>query len=283
MSRKQEFDPLGGFVGGGVDRRSRKSKKTFDVLGSGKYGDSGSIFDEGSYEPADVTGYSDALLATGSSDSASKPAKHGLFGGLFKKKQKQSSVQESASQAVQDPGFDSRGYELDIKDGVMDTGLISRYKEEENVPVFDSEPAEEMKPEAAVPCADTELFSEDVPQNIEEKCDVSEQNDTVSAENTAADLFTEHVVEEKPAVSVPLNPHVCHLCGRVSQDELPEFGFNPDEFVPLCKICTRAVNTLMKHTDPAEEVEIYEEWSTICPGLNEKRAKELIKIGRGSS
>ncbi|HJJ48741.1 MAG TPA: hypothetical protein O0X39_07145 [Methanocorpusculum sp.] len=282
MARKQEFDPLGGFVGGGSARKGRKDKKSYDVLGSGKYGDSGAIFDEGNYEPEEVTGYSDALLATGGSEDERKPQKHGLFSGLFKKKDKKP-VQPAApaEEPVQDPGFDSSRYGIEIKDGVMETGIIKRYQEpEDEAPLFDDEPVKAPQKEEVVP--DNAPLFEDVPEN---EADLFSEPETKPAENPAVepqeDLFAdEPEPEAKPAAPVTLNPHVCHLCGRTSAEEWPEFGFSEEEFVPLCKTCTRAVATLLKHTDPSDEAEIISEWGQICPGLNEKRAKELVAKGR---
>ncbi len=55
---------------------------------------------------------------------------------------------------------------------------------------------------------------------------------------------------------------------------------DPESTVPLCKICMRAVNTLMKYRDPADEQEIKSEWRVLAPGLDEKRADDVIREGR---
>ena len=272
MSRKQDFDPLGGFVGGGSDRHLRKSKKSFDMLGSGKYGDTNSIYDEGDYDPTPVTGTSDALLSTGYEESKEKPQKHGFFSGLFRKKEKPQQVQPKK---VQDPGFDSRNYGLEIKDGVMDTGLIDRYKEEENAPLFDDEP-EPVKEEVPVVPA----YEEIPPESYDNEDLFGEDEPAVEAPFIEKPVEPVPVIEDKPAVH--LNPHVCHLCGSVSRTDLPEFGFGSAGKVPLCRNCTRAATILMKHTDPSEEAEIFSEWSTVCPGLDTVRAKELVNAGRKS-
>ncbi|HJJ28200.1 MAG TPA: hypothetical protein O0X70_02280 [Methanocorpusculum sp.] len=301
MARKQEFDPLGGFVGGGSARKSRKDKKSYDVLGSGKYGDSGSIFDEGTYEPAEVTGYSDALLATGTSQPQEKPQKRGFFSGLFKKKESRPASQLPAEAPVRDPGFDSRGVSsIEIKNDIMDTGIIQRYGEpKDDGGLFDDEPEVQQAPASFAPAPshadfepraepqrdDAPLFDDEpVPQTefIEEAAASPQSADDDLFSEVAAPAPTPAAAQAAPASAAPvsLNPRVCHLCGRTSQDEWPEFGFSEDEFVPLCKTCTRAVTTLLKHTDPAEEEEIISEWSLICPGLDEARAKELVAKGR---
>ncbi|MDO5844273.1 MAG: hypothetical protein Q4Q53_03895 [Methanocorpusculum sp.] len=281
MARKKDnFDPLGGFVGGPA-KPNKKSKRVNDLLGSGKDTGSGSIYDEGDYTPTH-SGRTDALTATGEAVPEKKKKKGFFFG----RKEKPA----YAAEQPKDSGFDSSEYKLDIKSGVMDTGIAERYAEDEYTQVSDNyyERREEN------------TFEEELPSEPEEE----EEDDFFEPEHKSPEPIQHHIsnipksvrheikVKEEdiqnPLVNksepIQTHPYICYLCGEVSTDALPQFGFgdgsNPDDFVPLCKTCLHAVTTLMKFREPSDESEIKAEWRSICPGLDDSRAGKIITEGR---
>lgn len=255
---------MGGSIG---SEKPKKAKKDNTVLGSKGHTGSSSVYDEMDYAPVS-DGYTDALTASGASD---KPKKKGLFSGIFGQKK---------SPRASSPTKKS-GYETDFptKDdsGTPDTEKYSRsvtdIREDD---IFEEEPREMIEP--AVP--DVERFEETYPKS---QTFARDQSEIGRSDNEPAHFF----VEEKPKPkkqTVRYHPNVCYLCGADSAVPHQQFRFgaesDSENTVPLCKTCMRAVTTLMKHRDPAEEREIKSEWRYLSSGLDEKRADIIISEGR---
>lgn len=277
MARKKDnFDPLGGFVGGPA-KSNKKSKRVNDLLGSGKNIGSNSIYDEGDYTPA-YSGKTDALTATGEAVPEKKKKKGFFFG------HKQKPVK--SVEPPKDSGFDSSEYKLDIKSGVMDTGISERYAEE-GTDVNSEEIYEEKTVEKPVskPAEEDDFF-----EKVKEVPEVKEVHHHEKVKHIPIhndiEVKTEDIQNPLVQKTEPKrhHPNVCCLCGDASPDALPQFGFgdgsNPDDFAPLCKTCLHAVTTLMKYRDPSDEAEIKAEWRSLCPGLDETGADRIISEGR---
>ena len=264
MARKKEFDPLGGSIG---SEKPKKAKKDNTVLGSKGHTGSSSVYDEMDYAPVSDD-YTDALTASGASD---KPKKKGLFSGIFGQKK---------SPRAPGPAKKS-GYKTDSpmsdNSGIPDTEKY--YHAETDIredDIFEEEPLEMNEP--AVPYA--ESFEETYPKSQTFARDQSEIR-------RSAEEPTQFIVEEKPKPkkqTVRYHPNVCYLCGADSAVPHQQFRFgsesDTENTVPLCKTCMRAVTTLMKYRDPADEREIKSEWRILAPGLDEKRADDIISEGR---
>ena len=262
MARKKEFDPLGGSVGGD---KPKKAKKNNTILGSKGYAGSSSVYDEVEYAPRS-DGYTDALTASGASD---KPRKRGLFSGIFGQKK---------SPRASDPSRKSE-YKSDfpiIDDSVIpDTEknyhTVTDIREDD---IFEEEPLDLT--EQAIPNA--EPFEEPYPksQNF-----VTDQPEIKKSAKEPTHFFVE---DKQKKQTVKYHPTVCYLCGADSAVPHQQFRFgsesDTENTIPLCKTCMRAVTTLMKYRDPADEREIKSEWRFLSPGLDEKRADEIISEGR---
>lgn len=299
MARKKDnFDPLGGFMSDPV-KPNKKSKRTADVLGPSDYGGSNNIYD--------TQGYSDALTDTGK-PLPEKKKKRGFF---FGRKEKPVIREE---EPVSDPGFDSSEYKIDIKGGVVDTGIGERYIDETDVYISDKfYDREESRAhdfenddglfESDTPAPKTEIEDPRQPEAMPETKYETEYEAKPQAE--VEFVFEEEPVIDKPSMHsddiiisnediqnplvqkhepVSLNPNVCYICGDRSFDALPQFGFgdgsNADDFVPLCKTCLHAVTTLMKYRDPNDEAEIIEEWRILCPNISRLRMEKIVREGR---
>ena len=134
--KKEEFDPLGGPIGGSGLRKKKSKGKSFDVLGGG-FGGEHAVEKESfdTYSDASFGDTSDALMETGGSSSKSKPKKKGFFASLFggggkKKKQPVKKNRPLASELESEEQTQSyvpkhvRDSGLTIHDGVMETGIV---------------------------------------------------------------------------------------------------------------------------------------------------------------
>lgn len=282
MARKKDnFDPLGGFMGGSA-KPNKKSKRVNDLLGSSKDIGSSSIYDEGDYTPS-YSGRTDALTATGEAVPEKKKKKGFFFG----HKQKPAKVQEPPM----DSGFDSSEYKIDIKGGVMDSGIGERYVEEKQVDNFDDyNRHDDMFDEPVSKPVHEPVVEDDFFEEVHEEVKVQPPvHRSIPKPQIHHDVKVKEDDIQNPLVhkAEPVHhhhPNVCYLCGEASSDALPQFGFgdgsNPDDFVPLCKTCLHAVTTLMKFRDPSDESEIKAEWRSLCPGLDEVSANNIINEGR---
>lgn len=300
--KKQEFDPLAGPIGGSGLRKKKSKGKSFDVLGGGFGGDhpvEKDAFD--SYADVSFGGSSDALMETGGGSSPrSKPGKKGLFASIFGgggKKKQQKPQRESMPLEAEEERPESyvpkhvRDPELEIQDGVMETGIADRmvdpaydeygepeYREQYEEPVPHHQSAGE--PEDAL-FEEEEVASPPVRKPAERKTmPVSVPVRTVAPPPSSAGHRESQAAS--PAAAGP-DMHVCHLCGAVSPTELPQFGSGSGEYVPLCRTCYRAVTTLIKFRDPEDEREIKTEWYTLCPNLDSDRADGVIAAARKNS
>ena len=204
--KKQEFDPLAGLIGGSGLRKKKSKGKSFDVLGGGFGGDhpvEKEAFD--SYADVSFGGSSDALMETGGGSSPrSKPGKKGLFASIFGgggKKKQQKPQRESMPLEAEEERPESyvpkhvRDPELEIQDGVMETGIADRMVD----PAYDEYGEPEYR----------EQYEEPVPHHQ-------------SAGEPEEDLFEEEEVApppvRKPAerktmpVSVPVRTVAAFLC-----------------------------------------------------------------------
>ncbi len=264
MARKKEFDPLGGSIG---SEKIKKAKKDNTVLGSKGHTDSSSVYDEMDYTPISDS-YTDALTTSGASD---KPKKRGLFSGIFgqKKSPRASGPARKSAYESDFPIIDDSG----IPETEKYSHVVTDIREDD---IFEEETLEMTEP--AVP--DAEPFEETYPKSQPFIAD--EPKIRRSTEKTA-----HFFVEEKPKPkkqTVRYHPNVCYLCGADSAVPHQQFRFggesDTENTVPLCKTCMRAVTTLMKYRDPADEREIKSEWRSLSPGLDEKRADNIISTGR---
>ncbi len=251
MARKKEFDPLGGSIG---SEKPKKAKKDNMVLGSKEHAGSSSIYDDVYYMPVSE-GSTDALTASGASD---KPKKKGLFAGVFGHKKspngaKPKSKAETKSKSASEPDF--------------------RITQDPVITQTENDPYPVMN------IREEDIF-EDEPRTINEPAVLRAE----PAEEPVPPKMHTFVEVEPKKPTVRFHPKVCYLCGADSLAPHQLFGFggesDPESAVPLCKTCMRAVNTLMKYRDPADEQEIKSEWRVLAPGLDEKRVDDLIREGR---
>lgn len=275
MARKnQEFDPLGGPIGGSGDGPGKKKKskgRSFDVLGGGFEGQH-TVEKESfsSYSDRSSSDTSDALMETGadSSPNPEQKKKKGLLASIFGGKKKKPQPQKELpleSEEAPPPSYvpkHVRDPDLEIQDGIMETGIIEREEYEER--------PHRHKPRAAAPAEEEDLFEEgDTPPVPRPK------------RTTPAPAAVERVAPPPTPGKSPAREtaHLCCLCGSASETELPQF----EPGVPLCRTCYRAVSTLMKFRDPKDEQEIKSEWFALCPSLDSDRADEVIAHGRRNS
>ncbi len=264
MARKKEFDPLGGSIG---SEKPKKAKKDNTVLGSKGHTGSSSVYDEMDYTPIS-DGYTDALTASGASD---KPKKKGLFSGIFGQKKS-----PKASGPAKKSGYEN-DFPIIDDSGIPDTEKYYHAGTDiHEDDIFEVEPLEMNEP--AIP--DAESFEEKYPKS---QPFIADQPKIRRSAEEPAHFF----VEEKPKpkkLTVRYHPNVCYLCGADSAVPHQQFRFgsesDTENTVPLCKTCMRAVSTLMKYRDPADEREIKSEWRSLSPGLDEKRADDIISNGR---
>ena len=264
MARKKEFDPLGGSIG---SEKPKKAKKDNMVLGPKGHTGSSSIYDEVDYSPVS-DGCTDALTASGTSD---RPKKKGLFSGIFgQKKSPRTSVPTRKS-----------GYEADfptiddsrITNTETYSHAVTNIREDD---IFEEEPQMMNGPEIPYdePFEETYLTSQTV---------AGDKTTIRKPADEPAHFFVEEIPKPKKQ-TIRYHPNVCYLCGADSAVPHQQFRFGPESdsesTVPLCKTCMRAVTTLMKYRDPADEREIKSEWRFLSPGLDEKRADEIITAGR---
>ena len=288
--KKEEFDPLGGPIGGSGLRKKKSKGKSFDVLGGG-FGGEHAVEKESfdTYSDASFGDTSDALMETGGSSSKSKPKKKGFFAYLFggggkKKKQpvkknrpleseleSEEQPQSYVPKHVRDPG-------LTIHDGVMETGIVDHMIDSEfESDVHGQHEYEEPRRHAPAPAVNEEeeedLFEEEEIVTRSVKKPASRRPSESASVKTVAPPPSPGTVHLSAA-----SGHTCCLCGATSPAELPMFG--SEHPVPLCRTCYRAVTTLMKFRDPADEREIKAEWCTLCPNLDSDRADAVIEEGR---
>ncbi|MDV0442818.1 hypothetical protein [Methanorbis rubei] len=297
--KKEEFDPLGGSIGGSGSRKKKSKGKSFDVLGGG-FGGEHAVEKESfdTYSDASFGDSTDFLMETGSSSSKSKPKKKGFFSSLFGGSKKQPAKKTVSPETEEIPQSyvpkHVRDPELSIRDGVMETGIVDRMVD----PEFGSD---------AYECEDAEQYIEyDEPRRSpaaperEEEEDLFEEEDVPrqSVRKPVSRPVSVSVAEPVPVKTVAPPPpptstapaarrqqisslHTCYLCGASSPTDLPTFG--SEHPVPLCRTCYRAVTTLVKFRDPADEREIKTEWFTLCPHLDSDRADNVIEDGRRNS
>lgn len=284
--KKEEFDPLAGPIGGGGIRKKKSKEKTFDVLGGGFGGDhpvEKESFD--SYSDVSFGGSSDALMETGgSSSSNAKPKKKGLFASIFgggrKKKQKKSPAK---SQPLEPETEKPESYvpkhlldhELEIHDGVMETGIVDRMVD----PAYDRRPASQGRYED--PVSDS-LGGEVSEEDLFEGEETRQRPVQGLAEKKAAPAPVSADVTYASS-SVMEDSHVCYLCGAEFSAALPPFELAPGKYVPVCRTCSHAVKTLKTFRDPSDEREIKLEWYTLCPNLDSDRADVIIAEARRDS
>ncbi|MDU9375991.1 hypothetical protein McpSp1_05760 [Methanocorpusculaceae archaeon Sp1] len=296
--KKQEFDPLGGSIGGSGSRKKKSKGKSFDVLGGGFGGEH--TVEKESFDTYTDTSFgesSDFLMETGGSSTKSKPKKKGFFSSLFgggKKKQPAKGKRQSAADSEEMPESyvpkHVRDPELSIRDGVMETGIADRMTDAE----FESDTYEYDAYEYDEP-----QYSEAVPEiSREETEDLFEEEEVVTppvrkpAPRPSPDHAPVKTVAPPPppsgvrqmqdsSSSPSPSLRSCYLCGASSSTDLPMFGSTHP--VPLCRTCQRAVTTLIKFRDPADEREIKTEWYTLCPHLDSDRADAVIEEGRRNS
>ena len=269
LARKKNFDPLGGSLN--YDK-PMKAKRNNDILGSKGYSGSSSIYDEESYMPVSG-GNTDALMPSGESE---KPKKKGLFAGIFGQKKK----------PVKSVPKDEADHKSDDEILACEETLTADTGDQYEEPLENRE---------------DDLFEEE-PLTVEEKITTEPVIEHICppAEKIPAPITeipsAEKKERTKPVHSQPeqtqasqkktlrYHPNVCYLCGETSPSPLQQFAFggksDPEDSVPLCKTCLRAVKTLMKYRDPADEKEIKSEWRYLAPGLDETRAENIISEGR---
>jgi len=251
LARKTEFDPLGGSIG---SEKPKKAKKNNAGHGSKEYTGSSSIYDE-VYSMPGSEGSTDALTASGESN---KPKKRGLFTGVFGHKK---SPKGAKPKSKTEPKSTSE-YERDF-------------------PVRqDLEPAHtEKDPYPAMEIPEEDIF-EDEMQELNEPAVLKAE----TFEETILPKPDAFVEEQPKKPTVRYHPNVCYLCGADSSTPHQQFLFrgesDPENAIPLCKTCMRAVKTLMKYRDSADEREIKSEWVVLAPGLDESRADDIISEGR---
>lgn len=265
MARKKEFDPLGGSIS---SEKPKKAKKDNTVLGSKEHAGSSSIYDEVYYMPGSE-GSTDALTASGESD---KPKKKGLFSGIFGPKPSSKAVRKAKKS-----GYDAeipRKEDFRTADTDIHSHKTADLPEED---IFEEEPLKTNE-QAALnlqPHNDTSLPHSQISPR--------DRKPTIKPIEEPPAFFAEEKTQPQKR-AVRSHPNVCYLCGADSPTPHRQFGFggesDPESTVPLCKICMRAVNTLMKYRDPADEQEIKSEWRVLAPGLDEKRADDVIREGR---
>ncbi|WP_319379111.1 hypothetical protein [uncultured Methanocorpusculum sp.] len=253
MARKTEFDPLGGSLGGSQGgKKSKKSKKDNTLLGSKEHTGSSSIYDEVNYMPS-FEGSTDALTASGESD---KPKKKGLFAGVFGHKKSPKGAKPKSKTASKSKPAPETDFPIIQEPVLTDT-------EKDPYPIMDIE----------------EDIFEDEPTINEPAVFTAEP----AEEPVLPKTHTFHEEEPKKP-TVRSHPNVCYLCGADSSIPHQQFRFrgesDSESAIPLCKTCMRAVKTLMKYRDPADEREIKSEWLVLAPGLDESRADEIISEGR---
>ncbi|MDR0980493.1 MAG: hypothetical protein LBL85_01695 [Methanocalculaceae archaeon] len=300
--KKQEFDPLAGPIGGSGLRKKKSKGKSFDVLGGG-FGGEHPVEKESFDSYADVSfgGSSDALMETGGSSSKSKPKKKGLFASIFgsgKKNKQQKPRKENMPLEAEEERPTSyvpkhvRDPELEIQDGVMETGIADRMVDSAydgyDEPEYGEQYEEPVSHHQHAGGPEEDLFEEEeiVPSPVRKP--VEKKMMPVSAPvRTVAPPPSPAVHRKSPQAASPTaaepDMHVCHLCGAVSSTEFPQFGSGSGEYVPLCRTCYRAVTTLIKFRDPEDEQEIKSEWYTLCPNLDSDRADGVIAEARNNS
>ncbi|HJJ29800.1 MAG TPA: hypothetical protein VJ857_00800 [Methanocorpusculum sp.] len=228
-------------LGGSIScEKPIKAKKNNSILGSIGHTGSSSVYDEMDHSPAS-DGWTDALTVSGESN---KPKKKGLFSRIFgqKKSPKESSSAKS-------------GCEMD----------------------------DEFKDDPRTP--DTKKYSHDV-GNIPLDDIFKEPDQPSIVANVKEPHPTRRPAEEPQPKKQAMryHPNICYLCGADSATPHQQFkvgeASDKENAIPLCKTCMRAVTTLMKYRDPLDEREIKSEWRSLAPGLDEKRADDMISEAR---
>lgn len=266
MSRKKEFDPLGGSI---VSEKPIKTRKENPILGSKEYTRSSGSYDEADHTPVSDD-FTDALTADGSSD---KPKKRGFLSGIFGpgKSSRVSDLPKSSGESTE---FIQTEY-APIPAGKKYYQETADIQEDD---LFEKEPLEinEQKVPDPKPIQDPMLAKSSPAVEDRSKIRKSEE------EGSADFSFEEKPTAEKQKVRY--HPNVCYLCGADASVPHQLFGFgkesDPENSVPLCKTCMHAVTMLMKYRDPADEREIKSEWRVLTPDLNESRADEIVREGR---
>ncbi len=247
--------------------KPKKAKKDNPILGSKGHTGSSSVYDEVEYAPIS-NGYTDALTASGASD---KPKKRGLFSGIFgqKKSPRASNLSRGSGYETDFPTIE----DSEITDTEKHYHTVTDIREDD---IFEEEPLEMNEP--AVPNA--EPFEETYAKS---QTFVTDQSEIRRTAKEPVHFF----VEEKPKPikqTMRNHPNVCYLCGADSAVPHQQFRFegesDKENAVPLCKTCMRAVKMLMECRDPVDEREIKSEWRFLSPGLDEKRADDMISEAR---
>jgi hypothetical protein len=228
-------------LGGSIsNEKPGKAKRNNDVHGSKHDVESSGVYGGGDYFPA-YEESTDALTVTGEAD---KPKKKGLLSGIFGKRKKPAESFEKEEYRNEYVVKDIR-----IKDipATIETGSRN------------DEPAGDRE---------EEFFEEKLPVAESKEPAPSSLKETGSPKKVMAKY----------------SQNICYLCGEKSPVPFPQFRFGgdvrPEDSAPLCRTCLRAVKTLMKYRDPADEKEIKSEWQYLAPGLDEERADALINEGR---
>lgn len=245
MARKKEFDPLGGSLG---SEKPKKVKKDNTILGSKEHTGSSSIYDEVNYLSGSGSN-TDALTSIGQSE---KPKKGGFLSSVFGHKKSDKKIKPTIKSEYED-NF-SLTYDTDVKPAEIHSYPVR------------------------------ELIEDDI---FEEETRGINEPATILAEPSEEKGLpkTHSIIDDQPKKpAVKSHPNICYLCGADSSIPHQQFRFggesDPESAIPLCRTCMRAVKTLMKYRDPADEQEIKSEWQILAPGLDESRANEIISEGR---
>lgn len=257
---------MGGSI---VSEIPKKTRKENPILGSKEHTRPSNSSDEADRVLASDD-FIDALTADGSSE---KPKKRGFLSGIFGQR-RSSRASDLPKRTEQSAEFTKIEYGRIPEEDKYYQEITDIHEDG----IFEKEPLEinEQKIPGPKPMQDPVL-----PKSYPAFEDQSTKKGLEEEESSPFSL------EEKPAAEIQkirYHPNVCYLCGADTSVPHQLFGFKkesgPENTVPLCKTCMHAIAMLMKHRDPSDEQEIKSEWRFLAPGLNEKRADEIIRESR---
>jgi hypothetical protein len=288
VRKKQEFDPLADPIGDGLLQKKKSKEKSFDVLGwefCGEY-----LVEKeslGSCADTSFRNSSDLLMEAGcGSSSKLKPLKKGFFSSMFERnerKKQQMSQKESMPLREEEGRSEThtskhvRDLGLGIQDCVMEIDTVDRILD----PASEcNEPECREWYEKSVLCRH---YAREPRGGLfeNEKIGPSSANFvSIHLATQSSPSFVESTSQGMFPTIIGQDMHACHLCGTASPFELPLFGLNSGNYMPLCRICYREVKTLIKFLDPKDELTIKAEWRTLCPNLDSDRVAAIIAEAR---
>lgn len=287
MGKKNNFDPLGGSISGGGISKSKKSKKSKkpDLLDGGSGRAEMDLYRDDYYNTGSSYSGVDALTPSG--ERREKPKKKGFLSGLFGGGKKSSKKSEPETYPEVPKAVPKREPELKITGEGLGEDVVAREEdlfEEEEIPLTSIQQMQEREvpdePPVPVQALEPEPFyePEPIPELTPPPSIASHQPKPFDEPRVVAPPQPVH----KPSESN--DPTVCKLCGEKSEMDHQYFTIHPGVLelgnsIPLCKTCHRAVSTLMKHRGP-EEDEICDEWSQLCPNLDEELATDVVLEAR---